>query len=155
MNIAHNLLDDLTGIGATIEPAGDRLILRAGPTAIPATLVSRIRRAKRELMAALVARKDSGALRTDDDHRREKEIAAPLQSEDRTFRHRPFEDFVVQPLHPHRATVHGVAAPSRPVPGWCRSVLSLGHTLGFTLNVGLLGIVRAELRPPGRWRRWE
>jgi hypothetical protein len=34
MNIAHNLLDDLTGIGATIEPAGDRLILRAGPTAI-------------------------------------------------------------------------------------------------------------------------
>ena len=79
MNIAHNLLDDLTGIGATIEPAGDRLILRAGPTAIPATLVSRIRRAKLELMAALVARKDSGALRTDDDHRREKEIASPAE----------------------------------------------------------------------------
>jgi hypothetical protein len=28
MNIAHDLLDDLAGIGATIEPAGDRLVLR-------------------------------------------------------------------------------------------------------------------------------
>lgn len=120
MNLAHDLLKDLTGIGATIEPAGDRLILRAGPTAIPATLVSRIRRAKRELMAALVARKDSGALRTDDDHRREKEIAAPLQSEDRTFRHRPFEDFVVQWLNQH-------PAPSAPGHcAWCGSPESAG-----------------------------
>jgi hypothetical protein len=41
MNLADDLLKDLTGIGAKIEPAGDRLILRAGPTAIPATLVGR------------------------------------------------------------------------------------------------------------------
>jgi hypothetical protein len=74
MNIAHDLLDDLAGIGATIEPAGDRLVLRAGPIAIPATLVGRIRQAKRELMAALVARKDCAALR--DDRRREKKITA-------------------------------------------------------------------------------
>jgi hypothetical protein len=108
MNLAHDLLKDLTGIGATIEPAGDRLILRAGPTAIPVTLVNRVRRAKRELMAALVARKDSGALRTDDDRRSEKEIAAPLQSEDQTFRYRMFEDFVVQWLNQHPALISGL-----------------------------------------------
>ena len=54
-NLASDLLKDLTGIAATISSRpGDRLILRAGPTAIPATLVGRVRRAKRELMAALV-----------------------------------------------------------------------------------------------------
>ena len=35
MNAARELLDDLALIGATVEPAGDRLILRAGPMAIP------------------------------------------------------------------------------------------------------------------------
>jgi len=52
MNIADDLLDDLTLIPATIEPAGERLILKAGSTAIPAALVSRIRHAKRELMGS-------------------------------------------------------------------------------------------------------
>jgi hypothetical protein len=47
------LLDDLAMIGATVEPAGDRLILRAGSTAIPASLVSRVREAKGELVALL------------------------------------------------------------------------------------------------------
>jgi hypothetical protein len=36
MNVARDLLDDLAVIGATVEPAGDRLILRAGSTEIPA-----------------------------------------------------------------------------------------------------------------------
>jgi hypothetical protein len=34
MSVAGDLLMDLAVIGATIEPAGDRLILRAGPSAI-------------------------------------------------------------------------------------------------------------------------
>jgi hypothetical protein len=53
MNVARDLLDDLAMIGATVEPAGDRLILRAGSTAIPARLVSRVREAKAELVALL------------------------------------------------------------------------------------------------------
>ena len=55
MSVARNLLEDLAGIGATIKPAGDRLILRAGRTAIPATLVSRVRQAKADLLATLAA----------------------------------------------------------------------------------------------------
>ena len=55
MSVAHNLLADLAGIGATIKPAGDRLILRAGRTAIPAELVSRVRAAKTDLLATLSA----------------------------------------------------------------------------------------------------
>jgi hypothetical protein len=53
MNAARELLDDLAVIGATVEPAGDRLILRAGPTAIPAKLVNRVREAKADLIATL------------------------------------------------------------------------------------------------------
>src|SRR6202040_1481759 len=82
--------------------------------------VSRIRRAKRELMAALVARKDSGGLRTGKDRRGEKEIAAPLQSEGQTFRYRTFEDFVVQWLNQHPAP----SAPSHCA--WCGSPESAG-----------------------------
>ena len=58
MNAARAVLDELAMIGATIEVARDRLILRAGLTAIPATLVSRVREAKADLMATLAARKD-------------------------------------------------------------------------------------------------
>src|SRR5437879_3958647 len=53
MSTIPELLDDLAVIGATIQPAGDRLILRAGATPVPAGLVSRIRRAKAELLATL------------------------------------------------------------------------------------------------------
>jgi hypothetical protein len=55
VNAARKLLDDLALIGATIEPVGDRLILRAGSTAIPADLVIRIRQTKAELLDALPA----------------------------------------------------------------------------------------------------
>jgi hypothetical protein len=41
------------GIGATIRPAGDRLILRAGRTALPTELVGRIRAAKTNCLAVL------------------------------------------------------------------------------------------------------
>ena len=58
MNAARELLDDLAMIGATVEPAGDRLILRAGPTAIPAALVNRVREAKADLIATLALPND-------------------------------------------------------------------------------------------------
>ena len=58
MSVARNLLEDLAGIGATIKPAGDRLILRAGRTAIPAALVSRVREAKADLLARLAGGAD-------------------------------------------------------------------------------------------------
>jgi hypothetical protein len=54
MSTARDLLHDLSTIGATIQPEGDRLILRAGDTPVPACLVDRIRRAKAELLAALI-----------------------------------------------------------------------------------------------------
>jgi hypothetical protein len=53
MSAARELLDDLALIGATVEPAGDRLILRAGAMAIPARLVNRVREAKADLIATL------------------------------------------------------------------------------------------------------
>ena len=53
MSAARKLLDDLAVIGATVEPAGDRLILRAGPTAIPATLVRRVKDAKSDMIARI------------------------------------------------------------------------------------------------------
>jgi hypothetical protein len=53
MSTARDLLHDLAVIGASIQPAGDRLILRAGATPVPAALVIRVRRAKAELLATL------------------------------------------------------------------------------------------------------
>jgi hypothetical protein len=58
VNAARKLLGDLAMIGATIEPAGDRLILRAGSTAIPADFVIRIRQMKVELLDALATSTD-------------------------------------------------------------------------------------------------
>jgi hypothetical protein len=55
MNAARALLDELATIGATVEPVGNRLVLRAGSAAIPATLVNRVRRAKTDLLAVLAA----------------------------------------------------------------------------------------------------
>jgi hypothetical protein len=53
MSRATRLLRDLEAIGATVEPAGTQLILRAGPAAIPAALVRRIREAKADLLEIL------------------------------------------------------------------------------------------------------
>jgi hypothetical protein len=56
MTAAGGLLSDLAMIGASIEPAGDRIILRAGASGIPASLVDRIREAKAELLVTLASR---------------------------------------------------------------------------------------------------
>ena len=53
MNAARELLHDLAEIGATIKPAGDRLILRAGSVAIPADLIVRIQHTKAQLLDTL------------------------------------------------------------------------------------------------------
>jgi len=53
MTAAQGLLDRLAEIGAVVEPDGDRLVLRAGPTPIPGELVSDLRRAKSEVLARL------------------------------------------------------------------------------------------------------
>jgi hypothetical protein len=63
MSAARDLLDDLAVIGATIEPAGDRLLLRAGATAIPAALVSRIREAKADLIPMLTVQRNRAQVR--------------------------------------------------------------------------------------------
>jgi hypothetical protein len=53
MSAAAELLDRLAAIGATIEPKGDHLLLRAGTEAVPAELVRRVRDLKRDVLAAL------------------------------------------------------------------------------------------------------
>ena len=58
MSAARILLADLAAIGATVELVGDQLILRAGPTEIPGTLVHQVRQAKADLLAVLSARPD-------------------------------------------------------------------------------------------------
>jgi hypothetical protein len=73
MNIVQALLDDLAGIGATIELVEERLLLRAGSTEIPAILVRRIREAKRDLMTALAAGRDRDASRTQEDQYEERQ----------------------------------------------------------------------------------
>jgi hypothetical protein len=47
------LLGQLSEIGATLKPAGDNLIVRAGAMPIPAELVARIREAKPALLTVL------------------------------------------------------------------------------------------------------
>jgi hypothetical protein len=95
MNVARNLLDDLAIIGATVEPAGNRLILRAGSTAIPATLVNRVREAKADLIAMLAPRKDRGVIREKQEH--------VGKSADQQFKHRTLEACIVEWLNQHPA----------------------------------------------------
>ena len=51
MSIMSDVLRELEVIGATIEPAGDHLRLRAGPKPVPASLIRRVRDAKPEILA--------------------------------------------------------------------------------------------------------
>jgi hypothetical protein len=95
MNVARDLLDDLAIIGATVEPAGNRLILRAGSTAIPATLVRRVREAKADLIAILAPRKDRGVIREKQEH--------VGKSADEQLKHRTLEGCIVEWLNQHPA----------------------------------------------------
>jgi hypothetical protein len=53
MSAVADLLDCLAEVGAKIEAAGNRLIVRAGPKPVPGELVQRLREAKAEVLAAL------------------------------------------------------------------------------------------------------
>ena len=53
MSAAAHILHELEAIGAIIAPAGDRLLLRAGPKPVPASIIRRVREAKPELLALL------------------------------------------------------------------------------------------------------
>jgi N6-adenosine-specific RNA methylase IME4 len=96
MSTAGDLLADLDLIGARLEPAGDRLILRAGPTAVPSALVRRVREAKADLLATLAARTDHTVLRSDE-NRKHGENSPHHQAKDRTFESDVFEWLNQQP----------------------------------------------------------
>jgi hypothetical protein len=53
MSAATYILDELEAIGASIMSAGNRLLLRAGPKPVPASVIRRVREAKPELLALL------------------------------------------------------------------------------------------------------
>jgi hypothetical protein len=95
MSAAHDLLADLDQIGARLEPAGDRLILRAGPKAIPAALVRRVREAKTDLLATLAVRTVHTVLRSGEDRERSG------KSSPDEVKHRTFESRVVEWLNQH------------------------------------------------------
>jgi hypothetical protein len=57
MSVAHDLLQHLAAIGATVAPAGDRLILRAGSKGVSAAPVKRVRNAKADLWPPLPCRR--------------------------------------------------------------------------------------------------
>jgi hypothetical protein len=106
---ARDLLYDLAKIGATVEPAGDRLILRAGPTAIPATLVDRVREAKADLIATLALHSDQVV------PNKPKHIGEQASPR---FKGRALEECIVAWLNRH---------PGPSVPGrcaWCREAES-------------------------------
>lgn len=104
MSAARDLLVDLDLIGASLQPVGDRLILRAGPTAIPASLVRRVREAKADLLATLAVSTDHTVLWS-----AEKRVCDEVLPR-RQARDRPFESLVVEWLNQH---------PAPSVPGRC------------------------------------
>jgi hypothetical protein len=53
MSAAQEVCRHLAAIGATIEQAGDRLLLRAGPKPVPADIIRRVREAKADLLILL------------------------------------------------------------------------------------------------------
>lgn len=65
MTAAEELLECLAELGASVAPDGDRLVVRAGSSGIPAALMVRLRAAKPDVIAALASvthtrRTDSG-----------------------------------------------------------------------------------------------
>jgi hypothetical protein len=125
MSAARDLLADLDLIGARLEPAGDRLILRAGPMAVPSALVRRVREAKADLLATLAVSTDPTVLGSDGNR---EHIGNSLPDEGK---HRTFESCVVKWLNRHPAS----STPGRCA--WCGNretssavVLPFGTELG-------------------------
>ena len=53
MSGAEELFDRLVEVGAKLEAANGRLVVRAGPRPVPGELVQRLREAKAEILATL------------------------------------------------------------------------------------------------------
>jgi hypothetical protein len=136
MNAARELLDDLAVIGATVEPAGDRLILRAGPTAIPAKLVNRVREAKADLIATLA--------------RHEACEQDPASDSEPQFKCRTLDACVVEWLNQHPAP----SAPGRCA--WCGTPESPGAVVvPFGTEPGTHAWLHADCWPAWHQRRRE
>jgi hypothetical protein len=88
VSAAPEILHALDAIGATIVPAGDRLLLRAGAKPVPAAIIRRVREAKPELLALL-----SGE-------------AAATRDFAHLVRHAPGEPSIEQPCAARRGRVH-------------------------------------------------
>jgi hypothetical protein len=109
---ARDLLADLGLIGARLEPAGDRLILRAGPVMIPAGLVRRVREAKADLLATLADGSDGDVLLRDEAREHGHELR-PRQAKESLF-----EYSVIEWLNQH-------SVPSGPGGcAWCRRLVA-------------------------------
>lgn len=136
MSIPRDLLADLDLIGARLEPAGDRLILRAGPTAIPAALVRRVREAKADLLATLAVCTDRTELRSEENSQHGGNPPRD-QVKDRTF-----DTFVVEWLNQH-------PAPSEPGRcAWCgMPELPSAVVLPFGTEPGTHAWLHAECWP--------
>jgi hypothetical protein len=140
MNAARDLIDDLAVIGATIEPAGDRLILRAGPNAISAELVNRVRESKADLLATLASCTDRAEIRGEE-NKRNSSKPPRYSAKDRTA-----ESFIVEWLNQHPAP----STPGRCV--WCgKPELSSAMVLPFGTEPGTHAWLHAECWPA--WHR--
>jgi hypothetical protein len=64
MSVAVKVLDRLVAIGARVEAVDDRLVLRAGPCAVPAAIVVELVSLKAELLRLFA----SGLTPTPDTH---------------------------------------------------------------------------------------
>ena len=64
MSAVRNVLHALEVIGATIMPAGDHLVLRAGPKPVPASVIRLIREQKRELLTLFRHQREAIAITT-------------------------------------------------------------------------------------------
>jgi hypothetical protein len=128
MNVAYDLLNDLAVIGATLQPAGDRLILRAGPTAIPVALVNRVREAKADLIATL-----AGHEACEED---------PSGESQRQFNCRTLEACVIEWLNQHPAPSQSGRC------AWCGRLESRGAVvLPFGTEPGMHAWLHADCWP--------
>jgi hypothetical protein len=135
MNSAQDLLADLDMIGARLEPAGDRLILRAGPVTVPAALVRRVREAKLDLLATLAGSPDGAVLCGEEDRDHGEKL--PLRQDKK-----PSFESVVEWLNQHPAP----SAPGRCA--WCgRPESPSAMVLPFGTEPGTHAWLHAECWP--------
>lgn len=131
MSAAQEVFSHLEAIGATIEHAGDSLLLRAGPKPIPAAIIRRVREAKPELLVLL------------------QQKAAPLASEQRFARVIAAKPGLEQPCAARRGLVRELDRTFLHFCVHCGRFAAFGY--GVQLSAGRLGRwYCGEHRPEGR-----